>query len=309
MRRLVAAAVSATLLTANPVAAAPDVVTDIPAVQSLVARVMEGVGEPEYIISPDASHHQFDLKPSQARAIAGADVVFWIGEALEPWLGEVLHDLADQAVIVELMDLPGMLLLGYPEDDGDEEDAHHDEDGHGHAHGEGGMDPHIWFDPVNGRIILHAVARVLSGIDPDSAAVYAANAEAGSDELDSLIAEIEAVLVPARGKPFMTAHDSYRYFENRFAVVAAGSVAGVDAASPSPERLLAAQRIIVEDDVVCIFIEPLTDERLVHVVAEGADVRMGVIDVDGSHLETGPGFYPALIRGIAQSLADCLAES
>ena len=78
---------------------------------------------------------------------------------------------------------------------------------------------------------------------------------------------------------------------------------------PGPERLQSAQQIIEEENVVCIFIEQQTDDKTVRMVAEGSGARLDVLNVDGTGLETGTGFYPALIEGLARSLADCPGES
>ncbi len=300
MRFLPAAGLFTVLLAAATASAEPKVVTDIPAIQSLVARVTEGVGMPESIVSTDASHHHFDLRPSQAHTLAEADIVFWVGEALEPWLAASIESLASEAVVVELMDLPDMLLLEYPDDDDHA-------DGHGHDHGD--SDPHFWLDPRNGQIVMAAAAAVLAEFDPDHAGVYSANAEAGIAELEDLMTRIGAVLSPVREVAFMTAHDSYRYFERRFGIEFVMSVADVDAGSPGPERLKLAQRIIEEENVVCIFTEPQIDDKMVRMVAEGSGARLGVLNVDGTGLETGTDFYPALIEGLARSLADCPGES
>ena len=66
------------LLTAPAMAAVPQVVTDIPAVGSLVAQVMGDLGAPEVLLDQGANAHNYQLRPSQARALQSADLVFWI---------------------------------------------------------------------------------------------------------------------------------------------------------------------------------------------------------------------------------------
>jgi hypothetical protein len=74
--------------------AAPRVAASIPPVHSLVAGVMDGVGEPTLLVPPTASAHSFALRPSEARALAQADLVFWIGPAYETFLEKPLAALA-----------------------------------------------------------------------------------------------------------------------------------------------------------------------------------------------------------------------
>ena len=319
---------------ALPAAAAPEVVTDIPPVHSLAARVMQGVGEPTSILPPGATPHGYSMRPSEAARLQAADIVFWVGEGLTPWLEDAVESLAADAVSVELIEAPGVALLEFGEDghgdhdddhkdehahkeDGDHKDEHaHKEDGdhkeeharkdeHGHEH-HGDMDPHIWLDPANGKAMLAEMAARLAAIDPANADAYAANAAAGAAELDALAARVEAVVAPVRGKAFFTAHDAYRYFEHRFEIESAGSVALSDAAPPGPARLDRIRSEMREHSALCVFIEPQLDPKLAQTAAEGSGARVAVLDPLGADLEPGPALYPALVEGLAQSLADCL---
>ena len=171
------------------------------------------------------------------------------------------------------------------------------------------MDPHIWLDPANGKAMLAEMAARLAALDPANADAYRANAAAGAAELDALAARVEAVVAPVRGKAFFTAHDAYRYFEHRFEIESAGSVALSDAAPPGPARLHRIRSEMREHGALCVFIEPQLDPKLARTAAEGSGARVAVLDPLGADLEAGPGLYPALIENLAQSLADCLAGS
>ncbi len=335
-------------LAALPAAAAPEVVTDIPPVHSLAARVMQGVGEPASILPPGATPHGYSMRPSEAARLQAADIVFWVGEGLTPWLEDAVESLAADAVSVELMEAPGVALLEFGEeghgdhdddhkdehahkdDDHKDEHAHKDEDDHKDEHGHkdehahkdeddhkdehghehhGDMDPHIWLDPANGKAMLAEMAAHLAELDPANADAYRANAAAGAAELDALAARVEALVAPVRGKAFFTAHDAYRYFEHRFEVESAGSVALSDATPPGPARLHRIRSEMREHGALCVFIEPQLDPKLAQTAAEGSGARVAVLDPLGADLEAGPGLYPALIENLARSLADCLAGS
>lgn len=71
---------------ASGATAAPDVVVSIKPVHSLVAAIMRGVGEPQLIVDGAASPHTYNLRPSNARKLEKADVVFWVGPGLEAFL-------------------------------------------------------------------------------------------------------------------------------------------------------------------------------------------------------------------------------
>jgi zinc transport system substrate-binding protein len=130
-RRLILGAASVLGLTSTAVADVPVVVADIPPVHSLVAKVMDGVGTPDLLVKPGASPHGYALRPSEAKALDNADVVFWIGEGLEPWLEGSLEALAADAHKIELTEVDGATELPFRESATFE--AHdHDHDEHDH---------------------------------------------------------------------------------------------------------------------------------------------------------------------------------
>ena len=137
--RLSAAALAAFLPLALPaLAESPRVATDIAPVQSLVARVLDGVGAdemPAVIVRPGASPHGYAMRPSEARALEQADLVVWMGPGLTPWLVDPIETLAPEATHLSLLTAPETLILPGRIDP---RFAAHDHDhDHGAAEGEG----------------------------------------------------------------------------------------------------------------------------------------------------------------------------
>ena len=130
-----------------PVAAAaevPRVVTDIPPVHSLVVQVLGDLGEADLLLETGGNAHTYQLRPSQARAVAQADLVFWIGPDLTPWLDRTLDGIGGSAKAVDLIGADGTFRREFGETGAHDHDAHgHDDDGHGdHGHGDHGHDDH-----------------------------------------------------------------------------------------------------------------------------------------------------------------------
>jgi len=141
MRTTFLIATASTLaLTSAALADAPSVAVDIPPVHSLVAKVMEGVGTPDLIVQQGASPHGYSLRPAEAEALQKADVVFWVGEALEPWLERSIDSLATDAKSVELMESEGTTELEFREGATFEKHSHdhgdhdHEAEDHDHEH-------------------------------------------------------------------------------------------------------------------------------------------------------------------------------
>lgn len=110
-----------------------NVVASIKPLHSLVASVMKGVGEPHLLIDGASSPHDYAMKPSDARAIENADLVFWIGESLETFLEKPIHAGGKEAASAEMMEITGLTLL--PNRDAEDFEAGHDNHDHDDDHG------------------------------------------------------------------------------------------------------------------------------------------------------------------------------
>lgn len=289
-------------------AAEPKVVVSIKPIHSLVAGVMQGVGAPRLLIKGAASPHSYGLRPSDARALGAADMIFWVGADLETFLRKPLAALPKHGQVVALSHAPGMTLLGarkggvreaYTDDKTDQDDGGHAHDGH---------DMHVWLDPRNAKAMVAAVEHALSARDSAHAARYRANADHVRQRLDDLEAELRSVLQPVRKKPYIVFHDAYQYFEARFDLRSAGSITVSPDRAPGARRLSAIRKKILDTSAMCVFTEPQFEPKLARAVIEGTPARTAVLDPMGAALPPGPEAYFSLMRSLAASLRACLAS-
>ena len=319
LRRMLAACllVATALLLTLPVQAAPRVAADIAPVHSLVAQVMQGVGEPRLVIQRGASPHNYALRPSEAAALERAEVVFWTSAQLTPWLDRALGNLAADAERVELVETAGTTRHAFRESvtidtaadanhDHDHDHDHGHDPGHDHAHDHEGVDPHAWLDPLNARHWLGVIATTLAEVDPANAALYRDNAAAGQARMDALMADIEEAITPVQERAFIVFHDAYQYYERRFGMRAVGAISLSDATDPSPARIAAIRELVQAHSVRCVFAEPQFNPSLVDTVLDGTRAETGVLDPLGSEIAEGPDFYPRLMQALTASLVDCL---
>ena len=206
-----------------------NVVTTIKPLHSLVSSVMKGIGEPSLIIEGTNNPHTFVFKPSHAKMIEEADIIFWIGEDLEAFMEKPLDSLAEKAQVISFMELSSIEKLKFREKnifddhDGheDEHEGHEDEDDHGHkdddhdddhdghedeheghdddhndahAHAHGEFDAHIWLDPFNAKKMVLEIAHELSDLDPNNKVKYENNANATIKSLDELVDSNKKIL-------------------------------------------------------------------------------------------------------------------
>jgi zinc transport system substrate-binding protein len=302
------------------IADTPNVAVDIAPLHSLVSRVMAGIEGPKLIIQAGASPHEYQLRPSEAKALQDASLVFWMGEGLTPWMKNAVETLSKNAKKVTLLEVRETNLLEFREnalfekhdhDDHDEKDDHDDHDDHDKKddhddHGHGAHDPHAWLSLENAKTWLNLIAAELSTADPENAGTYFANAASGRMEIDSLAIEINEILDPVRGKSFVVFHDAYQYFEKSFDFPSAGAISLSDASDPSPSRVAKIQGRVKNEKVTCVLAEPQFNPGIVDTVLSGTDAKTGIIDPLGSELELGPELYSHLMRNIAKTLAGCL---
>jgi zinc transport system substrate-binding protein len=262
----------------------PRVLTDIAPLTSLVAQVMGELGTPQRLITGATDPHSTQLRPSQARALARADVVFWIGPALTPWLDNSLTTLVKQAIIVALPDTPGTVLRTF-------DNAR--------------LDPHAWLDPANAALWLPRIAATLAEADPANAATYNANARAAARTIAALITHSQARLTAANPGNLITSHDAFGYFAARFGLRVAASLAGGDAARPGAARLAQIRAVITSENIACILIEPQENPALARTLAQGSATRIVTFDPLASTLPAGPDLYRALIAKLTDTVAGC----
>lgn len=291
----------------------PRVVADTPVAHSLVAMVMGDLGAPELLLDRGADPHDFQLRPSQLRALHAAGLIVWIGPEMTPWLVDALESGRGQQDLA-LLHVPGTFLIGYGEDPADPADGH--DHGAGHAAGEssgathdhGGIDSHAWLDPANAALWVGSMAETLAKLDPDNAGTYRANAGAAQDRIAALDTALRERLAPAQGRGLLFGHAAYGYFAAHYGLAVAGSLAEGDAADPGAAHIAALRTRATAGAIACAFPEAGQDPRPIETLVAGTPARLGApVDPEGRSAEPGPGLYLAVLDGIGTAIADCLA--
>lgn len=283
---------------ANPATArAPHVLTDTAVTHSLVAQVMGDVGTPELLLEHVWDPHHLQLRPSQARALAQADVFFWIGAPLTPWLEGKVDALGAKRAAYALIDASGTKLLSF--DEGAIED--HDE----HNHHEGDLDPHAWLDPDNARAWLGEIAAILATHDPENSVTYHANAARAQAGVETLTGKIADIFVPATARKFIASHDAFGYLSARFGLRVEGAISDGHSNAPGAAGLSELRRIVKTEKVDCIFAQAPGPDRQAERLAADAGIESTLLDVNGTQLKKGPALYGEMMQSLAERIAQC----
>ena len=296
------------------------VVASIKPIHSLASYLMDGVGKPDLIVDGYNSPHGFALKPSHAKMLQNADLVFWVGEDLETFLEKPLKSVAKKAEKIELMEIKGLKKLEFRErnifeghdDHGHKEDKHDDhkehghkedkhDDHHEHAHGE--HDPHIWLDPMNAKVILNEMVEHLIENDPKNASKYKSNLKKALKDIDKLNKDVKKEL--SKSTASIVFHDAYQYFEKRYGVNILGAFTVNTDVMPGAEQLAEIREIIEHDKVTCVFSEPQFNPDIIKAVAKDMNIKTGVVDPLGATLDPSKDLYFKLIRNMSASFKGC----
>lgn len=304
------------LIGTSAFAQAPDVVVSIKPIHSLVTAVMEGVAEPKLIVDGVASPHSFNLRPSNAKDLQSADIVFWLGNGFETFLEKPLQTLSSDAVAIKLADTPNISTLEMREGgtfeahdhDHDSHDKQEDAHNHDHDHHHGEADLHIWLDPKNAVAMTKHIAAILSAHDDANAAAYTNNANAYIAEIEKLDASVKAELADVREKPFIVFHDAYQYFENAYDLKAAGSITVNPDTPPGAERIEELRQKVKSANVGCIFAEPQFEPKVIQIIAEGTAVKTETLDPEATGLSPSKALYLDLIKNLSTSFKTCLSN-
>ena len=229
----------------------PRVVATTTQVADLVRNVAGHRVRVTRILVPGADPHDYEPRPSDARALTEARVVFRSGGGIDGWLDELVESAGSGAPVVTLIDS---------------------------VHRTGG-DPHWWQDPRNAELAVGAIREALSRADPSGARTYRRRAAAYTARLRRLDRGIARCMaeVPVAKRKLVTTHDSLGYFARRYRVKVVGAVIPSLSTQAQPsgretERLVDQVR---EEGVEAIFPESPVNPRLERALAREAGVGAG----------------------------------
>jgi zinc/manganese transport system substrate-binding protein len=244
------------------------------ATTTIAADLVRNVGgervHVDALVPAGADPHGHEPRPSDAVAIAEAEIVVKSGGDLDEWLDDLIESAGGDATEVTLLDSVNTIEGGHAQE---EDEAHADE-----AH-EDDVDPHWWQDPRNAILAVGAIRDALIEADPDGRRTYERNARAYTSELRALDDEIERCMerVPPEKRKLVTTHDALGYFAERYDVEVIGSVIPSlsTQAQPSAGDVEALVEQIEDEGVEAIFPEAAVSQRLERAISRESGAEVG----------------------------------
>lgn len=218
------------------------------------------------LVAAGGDAHTFQPAPQDARRIAQAKLVFINGLGLEGWLPRLVQSSGSKAQIITVS--TGLNALR----DSSQGSGH----GHKHDHGQN-LDPHAWQNVAYAKIYVRNISQALSQADADGASHYAARANAYLAELDRLESDIRAGLaqIPKERRRIITSHDAFGYFAKAYGmsfIAPQGVSTEAEASARDVARII---RQIRTEKIPAVFLENISDPRLMNQIAKETGAKMG----------------------------------
>jgi zinc/manganese transport system substrate-binding protein len=270
---LVAATLALALGAATPVLHAQTPVKAVASFSILGDLVRQVGGERvsvEVLVGPGSDAHVFQPSPAQARLVAQSQVVFSNGLGFEGWLSRLLKTAGykGQQVVVS----KGIQPLKEPGHD----DHDHQKKGHARgAHDHGETDPHAWQSVNNAKVFVKNIALGLCRADPGGCELYDRNARSYTAQLDALDGEIRAAWapIPAAQRQVITSHDAFAYYARDHGVKFLAPQGVSTESEASAQGVAQLVRQIRKDQIKALFVESISDPRLIEQIARETGVK------------------------------------
>jgi zinc transport system substrate-binding protein len=211
-----------------------------------VERIGGNRVEANALIPPGKGHAALALKPAQMVMLSNSKIYFRIGVPFEEILIKKIQACMPQLEVVNTSKgVKFRKMQG------------------------GGIDPHIWLDPVLVKSQSKAIYEALVNLDPSSKAVYKTNLDAFIKDLDLIDSKLRASLDPIKGSTMFVFHPAYGYFADRYGLKQLPVEVGGKA--PKGKELAQFIKLAKEKEVRVIFVQPQFDQNTAQKIAEAID--------------------------------------
>ncbi len=253
-----------------PAAAQLEAPRQVTATFSILGDLVKNVGGDRIklstLVGPDGDSHVYSPSPGDARNLKNASIIFENGLSFEGWMGRLVTSSGTTAKVI-------IVSNGIDTIETDEAGEGHDHhDGHHHD-----LDPHAWQSVPNVKQYVANIRDGLIAIDPEGREIYTQNATAYLARLDTLDAQIRKAIatIPKADRKIVTSHDAFGYFAREYGVefiALQGSSSDSEASARDMAQII---RLVRENNVPAIFVENISDPRLMEQIAAETGARIG----------------------------------
>lgn len=263
----------------------PRIVVSIKPVHSIVSAILQGVNQPELLLDGFSSPHNYHLKPSDARRLAQADAIIWVGPALEGFLSKAIHHQLDKSMVITLL-----------QNSGSQEHSRHD------------TDPHLWLNPRQVLVLINRLKQSLTLLMPQQADMISQNADQLRKRIQLLDQTIEDRFKGEKNISAITYHNAWGYFETRYGLKTQGVISMNMQQQPGANHLYKLQQLVKTGDIQCLLVEPQFKPRYLAALTGSSALRLVEADPLGANIKAGPDAYFKIMQHISLAFSQCAAD-
>lgn len=295
----------------------PAVVTSIRPLALLIAEVTGTDVELHTLIGAGQSPHTFQMRPSDRRQLADADLVFWIGPALETFLQDLMSqaDLSPKSTALGPKILPELFGNGHSEhaqSDAHDQHEHQAEESPyqepgtpDHHHDHAGADPHIWLEPELGLEMAKVIAAELKKTGLVDGERIDANLADFGERLAATDKRIRSWLASRGNATYFTYHDAFRPFTEHYGLEIAGSLTFSPEVQPGARHLSEVREKLRGATNPCVLTEPQFSRQWWKSITGGVDLTVSRWDPLANDIAPETGSYTRFLEGMAEAILNC----
>jgi zinc/manganese transport system substrate-binding protein len=239
----------------------PLVVVTTTQLGDIVRQVAGDGAKVHQLLEANSDPHEYEPRPADVEATAGAKLVVESGNDLDHWMEEIVKEAGGSPTEVAIA----------PDHTPYKVAGEHEAGGEGEEHGDSEFDPHWWHDPRNVESAIGVIRDELTKVAPGNAGTYKANADAYLAKVKTLDAGIAACMdqVPAAERKLVTSHDAFNYFTKRYGITVVGAVIPSQStqAQPSAGAIAKLAAIVRRENVKAVFPESSINPDLAKTLA------------------------------------------
>jgi len=276
---------------------------------SILADMTERVGGDrvavQTLVGPEQDAHVFQPTPAAAANVSKARLLITNGLGFEGWIDRLVASSGYKGAVVVATN--GIEPLKPDEDD------HHDDHKDGGEHGHGNVDPHAWQNAANALTYIENIKAGLCAADSAGCSIYTDNAAKYAAEVSALDQDIKIrmAVLPAAKRKVITSHDAFGYFAKAYGITFIAPVGMSTESEASAKDVARIIRQIRKEKVTALFVEGISDARLIEQIARETGIKAGpILYSDALSKPEGPAAtYLGMMRHNADQLTRAMAGS
>lgn len=220
----------------------------------------------EMLLPMGADAHDWEPSVGDMRDLEEADFLIINGLGFEGWVDSVISSLDNKLVLIQTsLDIEPI-----------KDELEHQ----GHDHG--GLDPHIWISPANGKKMMENIAQGISEIDQANGDYYMENYKTYEKKFDDLEKSYREGLGALENKTLLVSHSAFGYLAEDYGLKQVSIEGLMPESEPTPKGLAAVVDLVREEDIKAIFVEEGESSKTAEAVAAETGIEIYTI----SNLET-----------------------